>query len=126
MVRRLVALVASLALLAAPSVALAKDGGGGEVRVNGTCGRGASSELRVRARDGSIRVEFRVTTRTRGRWNVVLVHERRVDWRGRMSNSDSSYRIRRSVSDFNGPDEITLRASGPRGTTCTATATLGG
>src|SRR5436190_6271403 len=82
MTRRLPALLLALWLLATAAPAIAKDGDSSEVRLSGTCGRGASSELRVRARDGSIRVDFAVRPRTRGRWRAVIVHERRVEWRG--------------------------------------------
>lgn len=97
---------------------------GGGARVTATCGGRLSSELRLRARDGSIRMEFVVRPRGRGSWRVVLVHERRVAWRGRAWTDGSPFRIRRSVTDLNGADEVTVRASGPGGATCAATATL--
>jgi hypothetical protein len=115
--------------LGAPAPALAHGGGGGDqdVRVTGTCGRGASSKLRLRAKDGALRVEFEVDSRRAGeRWRIVLVHERRVAWRGRARtrHDDGSFRIRRSLPDFGGADQITARASGPRGNTCAATGLL--
>jgi hypothetical protein len=60
------------------------------------------------------------------RWRVVLVHERRVAWRGRARTrqGDGSFRIRRSLPDFGGADQIAVRASGPRGNTCAATGLL--
>src|SRR3954452_20074086 len=123
----LVLSVAIAVALAAPTVASAR--GGGDVRVSGTCGRGATSQLRLSAHDGAIRVEFQVRGRRGGeRWRVVLVHERRVAWRGRArtrSGSDS-FRIRRSVPDFSGADQATLRASGPGGNTCVASGRLTG
>ncbi|HEV7804805.1 MAG TPA: hypothetical protein VGO80_03235 [Solirubrobacteraceae bacterium] len=104
-------------------------GGGGraEARVDGRCGGGATSRLRLRARDGAIRVEFGVRHRRAGEaWRVVLVHERRVAARARVhtSGSSGSFRIRRSLQDLDGPDRVTARASGPRGLTCEASATL--
>lgn len=120
-----VALAVLALALGAPAAAPAAD----DVRVKGTCGRGATSELRLRARDGAIRVELEVRTRRRGeRWRVVLVHERRVVWRGRARTASGrgSFRIRRSLPDLEGADRVTARASGPRGITCQATAVLPG
>src|SRR3954470_11494069 len=73
-------LLALLALaLLGPASALARGGGGGggggtrpEVRVAGSCGRGATSSLKLKARDGGIEAEFEVHGRT-GLWRVVLV-----------------------------------------------------
>lgn len=106
--------------LAAPAVA------DDDVRVQGTCGEGAECRLRLRADDGSIRVEFRVDSERSGeRWRVALVHERRVVWRGRVrTRSGGSFRVRRTVPDFEGADQVSVRASGPGGNTCQAEATL--
>jgi hypothetical protein len=126
---RFVILAAILVALAldAPSAALARGGDGQDVRVSGTCGNGATSKLRLRAKDGAIEVEFEVKRRRSGeRWRVVLVHERRVAWRGRARTRGGSFRIRRSVPDFAGADQVTARASGPRGNTCQATGLLTG
>ncbi|HKG02161.1 MAG TPA: hypothetical protein VKB03_03200 [Conexibacter sp.] len=115
-----------LLALSLPASALAR-GGGEDVRVAGSCGRGASAELRVRTHHGALEVEYRVRRGRSGeRWSVALVHERRVAWRGRATTSDGGdgFRIRRTLPDFAGADEITARASGPRGLTCTATAVL--
>lgn len=56
-----VAAIALVLLLAVPAPALARDGD--DVRVAGTCGRGASAELRLKADDGRIEVELRVRRR---------------------------------------------------------------
>ncbi|MEA2613829.1 MAG: hypothetical protein QOI52_1788 [Chloroflexota bacterium] len=123
--------VLALTLLCGPVPASAKHGGGDdgrrEARVAGACSAGATSKLRLRSRDGAISVEFEVNRRRGGeRWRVVLVHERRVAWRStiRTKGSSGSFRIRRSLDDYDGPDEVTARASGPRGLTCEASATL--
>ena len=119
---RLIAATALLMLaLAAP--ALAKG-----VRSSGTCGSGAAAELRLDEHENEIRVEFRVRSRrTREHWRVTLVHERRVVWRGKLrTRSDRSFRVRRSMADYEGADEVSARASGPNGNTCQATATLPG
>ena len=115
--------------LGAPGSALARGGDNRDVRVSGTCGRGAASKLRLRAKDGALRVEFEVDSHRAGeRWRIVLVHERRVAWRGqaRTRRGNGSFRIRRSLPDFGGADQVTARASGPRGNTCEATALLAG
>ena len=67
-----------------PRGALAHGGDDQDVRVAGSCGSGArrsSGSGRATARS---RVEFEVDADRGGeRWRVVLVHERRVVWRGR-------------------------------------------
>jgi len=108
-----------------PTAANARDDD--DVRVRGSCGKGARSKLRLRARDDAIRVEFEVDRNRSGeRWRVTLVHERRVVWRGRVRtrSGSGSFRVRRSVPDFGGADRVTARASGPRGVTCHASAVL--
>jgi hypothetical protein len=138
----ILAAAASLALVG-PAAALAKgggdDGGGGggggghgggrpEVRVAGSCGRGAASRLKLKADDGQIEAEFEVHGRTGAKWRVVFVQENRIAWRGsaRTSSSSRSFSIKRRLSDYAGPDHVTARAVGPRGITCQATATLPG
>jgi hypothetical protein len=121
--------LASLLLLACGAApALARDGGVGDIRVAGTCAKGAASKLRLRSRDGTIRVEFELTRRhPRERWRLVLVHERRVSWRGSArTSSGGSLRLRRSLDDLSGADRVTVRAGGPNGLSCEATATLAG
>ena len=127
--RILLIALATLALaLTAPAAALAHRDDR-DVRVSGTCGRGATSKLRLTAKDGAIRVEFEVRSRRGGeRWRVVLVHERRVAWRGRARtrSGSGSFRVRRSLPDFGGADQVTARASGPRGNICQAGGVLTG
>jgi hypothetical protein len=120
-VRSIAATILLMLALAAPALA---DG----VRASGTCGSGATAEFRLDAHDDEIRVELRVRSRrAREHWRVALVHERRVVWRGEVrTRSNRSFRVRRSVADFEGADEVSARASGPRGNTCQATATLPG
>ena len=134
-----IALVVALLALAlvGPAAALAKGGGGGsghgggddrpEVRVAGQCGRGASSTLKLKARDGGIEAEFEVHGRS-GLWRVAMVHEQRVAYRGhaRSSRASHAFSIERSLGNYPGPDQVFARAIGPRGITCSATATLPG
>src|SRR5919202_3801060 len=126
--------VALLALaLFGPASALARGGGGGgggarpEVRVAGSCGRGATSALKLKARDGGIEAEFQVNGRT-GLWRVAIVQEQRVAWRGRArpGGARPSFSVERRLGDYPGPDQVLARAVGPRGITCSATATLPG
>src|SRR5919202_4768988 len=119
-----------LALLG-PASALARGGGGGgggdrpEVRVAGSCGRGATSTLKLKARDGGIEAEFEGHGRT-GLCRVAIVQEQRVAWRGRARSGGASpsFSLERRLSDYPGPDQVLARAIGPRGITCSATATL--
>jgi hypothetical protein len=83
--------------------------------------------LRLKADHDVIRVEFEVDSRrARERWRLVLVHERRVVWRGsaRTRSSGAAFRIRREIPNFDGADQVSVRGSGPGGNTCQATATL--
>jgi hypothetical protein len=116
-----------LALLFVALPASAKDGG--EVRVAGSCGTGAAASLRLRSKDGGIELRFEVEHTRRGVvWHVVVVHERRVEWKGdtRTNRSTGSFELRRTLRDFPGSDEVTVRALGPRGVVCRAQATLPG
>src|SRR4051794_26309449 len=132
-------LLIAIALLAlaviGPASALAKGGGGGggggdrpEVRVAGSCGRGATSTLKLKARDGGIEAEFEVHGRAGSAWSVAFVQERRTVWRGRArtAGSSRSFSIERRLGDYAGPDQVFARAVGPRGVTCQATAILPG
>ena len=113
---------------AAPALGSARDDGD-DARVDGTCGKGATSQLKLRAEDGAISVEFKLDSNRGGRrWRLVLVHERRVVWRGRARTRSGSgaFRIRRSVPDFAGVDQVSVRASGPGGNTCQATTSVTG
>ena len=130
----IVALLLACLLLALPASSPARggddDGGGGgdEVRTSGSCGGGASSELRIRAKDGTIELRFEVRGARRGSWRVVVVQERRVAWRGTVgaSGGSRSFRVERELDDLPGADAIMVRASGPRGLTCNASGTLSG
>jgi hypothetical protein len=113
-----------LAILAAPSLAEAR--GSDEVRVAGTCGRGARCSLRLSSDNGIIRIRFRVdSNREHSRWRVVLAREGRIVWRGKVrADGGGSFKVVRRARDLRGADQVTARALGPRGLTCIATATL--
>ena len=133
--RRLAPLIALL-VLALPASAAAKGGGGGggggddnrqEIRVGGSCGRGATAKLRLRSRDGAIRVQFEVEhTRSRVSWRVSIVQERRVAWRGRQRTRAGAFELEYRLNDLPGADRVNVRAVAPHGLTCVAAATLAG
>src|SRR4051794_22811269 len=122
------ALVASLVFVLAvpPAWADHGGGGGGDVRVSGTCGKGASAELRLKSEDDRIEVRFEVEhIRFAGRWRVTIAREGRVVYRGSY-RARRSFEIRRRLNDLAGADRVNVRAVGPRGLTCAAAATLTG
>ena len=121
----IVAAAGSLAV-AAPAAA---DGGGDDddVRVRGTCTGSSRANLRVRADDARIRVEFELEpARRSGSWRLVVLHERRIVYRSTLAapRGGGRLRLRRTVADWFGSDTIAVRATGPRGETCVATATV--
>ena len=79
----LVLVAAALLVAARPPAAAAKDGRGRRAR-GGCVRQRATSELRLRGRDGEIEVRFeRPTARDAAvSWRVALVHERRIAWKG--------------------------------------------
>jgi hypothetical protein len=127
---RLSVLVAAL-LLAAPPVAGADHPGHDdrEVRVAGTCGGSVRSKLKLKEDDGRIEAELEVRDARRGSsWRVVIAQEGRVVIRttARASRATGSFSLERRLRDLSGADRISVRASGPRGITCRAAATLPG
>ncbi len=125
---RAAALAAALLVVAiAPGVTHAR-GGGHEIRTAGRCGGGPSWSLRLRGRDGAIRVRFEVSHgRSRASWRLVLVQDRRVVARRVLrAGTTGALELQRSLRDFAGADVITARAYGPGGVTCAGTATLPG
>jgi hypothetical protein len=113
-----------------PAVASARHGDDGdrdEVRVTGTCGGGVRSELKLKARDGGIEAEVEIDHARRGSsWRLTLSQEGRVVWRGGATARSGSLRVERRLRNLAGADRVSVRASGPRGVTCRATATLAG
>jgi hypothetical protein len=124
------ALVAALgAPLAVVPAADARDGGDrAETRVEGVCGTGSRSELRLRGDGEEIRVDARVRTATRGVWRVSVFHERRLAARARVRSTRAvrGFEYRAFLPDYAGPDAVRVRATAPGGETCSAAATLAG
>lgn len=125
----------SLALLTLTSICVAlalpvPAGAGGdderdEVRREGTCTGRSETTLRLRADDGEIRVELEIETTRRGsRWSLILLHERRIVFRGTLRARDDSVRLRRRVPDWFGSDTVVARATGPGAETCRVSATV--
>jgi hypothetical protein len=125
----LCAFISALLLVTAPALAKGSNGDQREARVTGTCSKGATAMLQLRSREGNIQVEFELNRRGSDEsWRVIVVHERRVAWRRdlRTRRSTGSFRVRITLVDLGGPDQITVRASGPGGITCETSATLPG
>ena len=114
--------------LALPAGASARRGGGGdEVRVDGVCGGGAKSTLKVKARDGGLEVDVEVEhVRGASAWRLTLVQEGRVMWRGTARPRLGRFELRRGLRDLAGADRVGVTASGPSGVTCRMAATLPG
>jgi hypothetical protein len=131
---RAFALVTAIAFvaLALPIAARADEGDGSqsEARIELSCSAHSSVRLRVRTQDENmLRIDLDLRTPRRGaNWIVVMVHERRLVFRvpKRTGGSSGSISLRRTIPDWPGPDTVTVRATGPRGELCRATATVDG
>jgi hypothetical protein len=129
LVRPTMLIISLLVALALPAGATARHGNDDrdEVRAAGTCGGSARSELKLKARDGGIEAEFEVDHARRGSlWRLTLSQEGRVVWRGSVRARSGSFSVERRLRNLAGADRVSIRASGPRGVTCRATATLAG
>ncbi len=78
----------------------------------GDCGR-----LELNRSDGMI--EARFTVGEADHWRIVIVHEGHVAWRG---YENGAFSVRHRVKDYRGPDHVTARATGSRGTVCAVTS----
>jgi hypothetical protein len=111
-------------------LAVALSHGGGDrdrVRVDAACGGGLRARLELRAEEGRIGMRFDADRAPRGSaWRVTVAQEGRVVWRGRAVARRGSFRVARELRDLAGADRIAVRASGPRGLSCRASATLRG
>jgi hypothetical protein len=124
---RILALVLIAATMAAPVDALAARADDDDVRVAGRCSRASDATLRLRTDDDSIRVELRIDTNRAGAsWRVVLLHDRRLAYRKtlRTGASSRSLRVRHELPNWFGRDTVVVRATGPGGETCRASATM--
>lgn len=121
------AIVAAALVAASLAVATAAArGGDDDVRVRGTCTASSRSELRLKAHDDGIRVEFRLENGARATaWHVVLLRERRIVARALLTTRGGrSTTLRRVVADWYGVESFVARAVSRRGETCTASAAI--
>ncbi len=120
------ALLALTVSLLAVQPAAARPAADDEVRVESVCRGRTIAELRVKPDDGRLEVRLEVERAAPGRWTVVVVHERRVAWRGpvRTTRSSRSFRVRRLLPNLAGADAVVARAWGPAGVTCRAAAVV--
>lgn len=119
------AALAVCAALSAPAVASADDGR--EARKAVSCTASSRIEIRLRADDGKIRLELEIEARRPGAaWNVVLLRERRIAFRGvvRARSGSRQAKLRRTFDDWFGRDSFVIRASGPLAETCRVTAAI--
>src|SRR3954468_1481398 len=110
------------------ALALALAGGcGGDARGTRNCGGGASSKLGVWPEQGGrIGAAFElVHARPGADWRLVVVHEGHVAWRGRAhTDGRGALKLVRRMGDYPGADRVAVRAYGPDGATCAASARL--
>jgi hypothetical protein len=115
--RRLIILIAALALVAAlPAVAPAKSDLG--VMKTGRCSSGASWKLKAKHDDGLIEVEFEVDQNISGRrWNIVLKRDGAVVFRvARITRPPSgSFEVNQRIRNPAGSDRIVGSARSARG-----------
>src|SRR5215218_8007210 len=88
--------------------------GCGAVHAAGTCDH---ASLGLASVDGRIRARF--TFPDDVPWRLVVVHEGHVAWRGHAGR-----RGERWLPDYDGSDHVSVRAAGPGGRVCAASADL--
>jgi hypothetical protein len=121
---------AVLTVFAMPAAARADDGDDSHVdaRIERSCTAQSRIRLRVRSRDDAeLRVDVDVRTARRAAgWTVVIVHERRLEWRTRRRTGarSGSFSLRTTLPDWPGRDTVTVRAIGPRGEICRASVAM--
>ena len=126
-VRPLLTLAVAVVGLVIPGCAAADDGHDrAEVRTRGVCTGSSVSTLRVRSEEGTVRIEFQIDSpRDAARtWTLVVLRERRIAFRGmlRPARGSRSVRLRRTVPDWPGSEQIVVRAVTVNGETCRAQA----
>ena len=124
----LLALAAICIALFLPVRAVADDGDDRpDVRRSEKCTGSSHATLRLRPDHDTIRVELEIDTdRAGSRWAVILLHERRIAFRGalRTGQSSGSLKLRRNMPDWFGADNVVVRATGPRAEMCRISATV--
>jgi hypothetical protein len=100
-----------------------------DASVSSRCGAGVVATLRLQANGRVIRVRFEIEhDRPGARWQIAVVHERRLAWKGaaRASSPTGWLGVERRIGDFPGSDAVSVRAWGPGGAGCQATASVDG
>jgi hypothetical protein len=97
----------------------------------GVCTKSSSSRLDLRRESSGpgkrIVVTFTVRARRSGvAWRVVLLHERRIVFRGtrRTRPPRASFVLQQTLDDWYGSETVAARATSPRGEVCRASAKL--
>jgi hypothetical protein len=116
MLRRLLPLVVSAALLV---VGCGSDGAG--------CGGGARASLSLWHEQAQFGAAFSLGNAAPGsEWRLVVVHEGEVESHADAhADAHGSLKVVRKLDEYAGVDHVTVRATGPDGRTCAASATLG-
>lgn len=113
-------------VLAAPTAADARGGGGGDrVIATGTC-PGAQWKIKAKPDDGRVEVEAEIDSNKSGqRWRWVLKHNgsRSASGSARTHGPSGSFSVNRRTVDASGPDTFVFRAT-RAGTACVARVTL--
>src|SRR3954453_11505375 len=94
---------------------------------NSRCGGGARPNLSVWAeKQHRIGATFRLAGAHPGvDWRLVVVHEGHVAFRGRArGGADGGLKVTHRMGGYPGADRVLVRAYGPDGATCAATARL--
>jgi hypothetical protein len=132
--RAMLPLLATVALALAPSLRADDDAVSRTVK----CTRSSTAQLVLREEGGdhsgkgrgsgdTISVTLRVTSRRSGRtWSVVLLHERRIVYRGtrRTRPPRATFVLSYSLPSWYGSEEVAARARGPLGEVCRVSARL--
>ena len=73
-----------------------------------------------------IEIELRVDARSRAAWQIVVLHERRLVFKGlrRPSADGYSLKMRRTAPDWPGREAVTARMQKAGGPSCRLTATI--
>ena len=105
-------------------VALLAGCGGGAA--SASCGGGAMAKLTVWHETSQFGAAFSLAgAPPDARWQLVVVHEGRVEWRGTaQTDAHGAFKVVRRLEEYQGADDVTVRATGPGGRTCAASATL--
>jgi hypothetical protein len=88
------------------------------------CGGGAHSALSVWSERRGLGAAFTLEhARPDTDWNLTLVHEGKIAWRGRVRTDERGWlKVVRRFGNYPGADHVSVRAIAPDGATCAAVA----